>query len=309
MSAGTVQAFAMIPQQAIMDISLSHAELRMLAIVAARRNSRHGWTDASHACLAADHGLAPKSDGRVRQLLMPLIEKGYIERHAGSGRTNSRYRVIYDRPKPSAEEMRLIDEANAEDGSDQTDFNPPDFSDPVFPNGGRALKNDPVEGSENNPRTIFLEPEERTREERSLRSLTPHTRKTPVKIEETDPDFQAFWRPYPRHEAMADALKAFNQVATKATIPDILRGLEAQISAGVFERIMSDARQRGYHPSKFIKLPATWLRGKHWRDEISTCQRTPFRNGAAELLAREWMEPTIEGSATPLGMIEGPAHG
>lgn len=83
----------MIPQQAIMDISLSHAELRMLAIIAARPTAQNGWRSATQAQLAEELGLAPKSDGGVRQLIVRLIRKGYIERNAGSGVSMSSYRI------------------------------------------------------------------------------------------------------------------------------------------------------------------------------------------------------------------------
>jgi hypothetical protein len=98
-----VQAFAMIPVRVIKDLSLSHAEFRAFAAVAMHRHNKLGWAFPSHATLATDLGFMPGPGGaeRVRQLLWPSIEKGYLERISGSGRTRSRYRVIHDQPAPT----------------------------------------------------------------------------------------------------------------------------------------------------------------------------------------------------------------
>lgn len=113
-----------------------------------------------------------------------------------------------------------------------------------------------------------------------------------------DAAFDAFWMMYPRKIAKAFARKSFNSAVKKAHYEEILLALRSQIDASAF----SDDKG-------FIPYPASWLNAERWSDEIIPHRRTPFRNGAAELLAREWMEPTIEGSVTPPGMIEGPAHG
>lgn len=217
MTAYQVQAFAMIPQQAIMDTTLSHAELRMLAIIATRRNSRHGWTDACHSRLAADHGLAPGSEPRVRQLLIPLIEKGYIERIAGSGRTQSRYRVIYDQPKPSAVGMKAIDDADEEERSARSNFDPPEFAARCAPS-----ENNRATQAMDAPHTIFLEPEERTREERSsLRSLNARAKEKDGSVNSDE------------GEAVVDLWQAM----AKRTGLSAVRGLSAGRAASLRARI------------------------------------------------------------------------
>lgn len=121
--------------------------------------------------------------------------------------------------------------------------------------------------------------------------------------EEIATAFDQFYLMFPRHEARADAHKAFSAAVKKASIFAILSGLEAQISAGVFERKITDAVRRGFSRTHFIKLPGTWLRAGCWEDEIEMCTvgRSEFRNGALEALARQWEA----GDGTP--MLEGPA--
>ena len=69
----------------------------------------------------------------------------------------------------------------------------------------------------------------------------------------------------------------------------IIDAIEAQRIAGMF----------GDDP-KFIPHPATWLHQERWADEIVHKRRPTFRNGAAELLAREFEAgqfPVIDGEA------------
>jgi hypothetical protein len=74
----------------------------------------------------------------------------------------------------------------------------------------------------------------------------------PVRIDH--PGFDEFYAAYPKHEAKADAEKAWRQVK-----PD-LETLLADIRARIDSRHWSDP--------KFIPLPATYLRGKRWEDSI-----------------------------------------
>src|ERR1700679_2104193 len=103
---GQLQAFAMLPVAAVMDDSLSHAAFRALAVIAVHRNSRTGWSFPSHATVAHELGLkpGPGADDRVRQLLKASVDRGYLERVSGNGRTRSRYRVIYDLRHPTQQE-------------------------------------------------------------------------------------------------------------------------------------------------------------------------------------------------------------
>jgi hypothetical protein len=82
-------------------------------------------------------------------------------------------------------------------------------------------------------------------------------------------EFEQFWSAYPRHQAKQDALKAWSQVKpTPALVADILSALARQ-------RLQASWR-RGYVP-----LPASWLRGHRWEDDLEPTVQRPFT--AAEL--------------------------
>lgn len=71
------------------------------------------------------------------------------------------------------------------------------------------------------------------------------------------PEFLEFYQAYPRKEARRAALKAF-QAAKKrgATQSEIMNGCRAYAA-------FVKASER-----RFIKLPATWLNGDCWADEL-----------------------------------------
>ena len=77
-----------------------------------------------------------------------------------------------------------------------------------------------------------------------------------VQQAELDADFQAFWGVYPRHDARADALKAFRQTAKmRPPLRDLLDALRSQ---------HLEQREKAYRP-----LAASWLRGQRWLDEMN----------------------------------------
>ena len=72
--------------------------------------------------------------------------------------------------------------------------------------------------------------------------------------------FDKFWSAYPKRRSKASALKAFRKV----TVP-----LEILLSALEQHKKTEDwTKENG----KYIPLPATWLNGKRWEDEITTPQ-------------------------------------
>lgn len=80
-----------------------------------------------------------------------------------------------------------------------------------------------------------------------------------MKRAEDDPDFMRFYSAYPRREARADAFKAWQQTARIRPLTDELLRVVA-VAARVLE--WTSERRR------FIPLPATWLRGERWADEL-----------------------------------------
>jgi uncharacterized protein YdaU (DUF1376 family) len=90
-------------------------------------------------------------------------------------------------------------------------------------------------------------------------------RKTPAKKNTTHkgngaalPGFSAFWEPYPRKQAKADAIKAWSKLN-----PD--DALQARIVAAVAAQ--KNNGQWSKENGKFIPYPATWLTGRRWEDE------------------------------------------
>jgi hypothetical protein len=69
-------------------------------------------------------------------------------------------------------------------------------------------------------------------------------------------DFAIFWQAYPRKEAKADAMKAWVSPKIKIDLPVILKAIEAKEATG------------DWFDTQFIPLPASWLRGARWNDEI-----------------------------------------
>ena len=296
MSAGTVQAFAMIPQQAIMDKSLSHAELRMLAVIASFRNSRTGWTEACHDRLKAAMGLSARSNSGICPMLTSLTEKGYIERVSGSGRMKSRYRVIYDQPAPAADDV-LSDEGDDDRETGHLpnrDTRPPNRE--AAHQAGREAAN-----HADRPHTIFLEPEERTREESSLRSLTTNTKKSSGDTQKATRESQT-------------AIDAWNLMAPEAGLakirtvpPSRAASLRARLSEvgieGMLEAIARVGRSehcrghnnRGWKADFDFLLQQTSL-VRTLEGRYDTRHAPDTRNGAAILLARMDSEsPLLEG--------------
>lgn len=68
--------------------------------------------------------------------------------------------------------------------------------------------------------------------------------------------FDQFWEAYPKKSAKADAIKAFGTAIKKAPIEMILDGVNGY--RNVIEQEKRD--------SKYIKLPAGWLRSELWND-------------------------------------------
>ena len=86
-------------------------------------------------------------------------------------------------------------------------------------------------------------------------SLLPETT-TPAAPSLTD-EFDTWWQQVPRKKAKADARKAFKAARKKATMQQLVDGLEAS---------MRQWQAEGREVTK-IPYPATWLRAESWLDE------------------------------------------
>ncbi len=79
----------------------------------------------------------------------------------------------------------------------------------------------------------------------------------PLPTPEPEPvSFDTFYALFARHEARKDALKAWGQMPPGDH-------LDAIIAAAAWRRILLARHAEGYCP-----LPASWLRGERYRDEL-----------------------------------------
>ena len=85
---------------------------------------------------------------------------------------------------------------------------------------------------------------------------TNHKEPKPLSKEKPLDDFETFWKAYPRKEAKADAMKAWVSPKIKIDLAVILKAIEARKVSG------------SWFDSDYIPLPASWLRGARWNDEI-----------------------------------------
>ena len=76
--------------------------------------------------------------------------------------------------------------------------------------------------------------------------------------------WDSFWALFPRHEAKKDAKKAWERLAEAEQ-------LAAVVAIADWRRVW---QAQGRDPS-VIPLPATWLRGERWEDELPQGFRRP----------------------------------
>lgn len=74
-----------------------------------------------------------------------------------------------------------------------------------------------------------------------------------------EPDaFDRFWACYPRREARKDALKAWSHLNPSPTLVST-----------ILQHVLLRSKTKQWRDDKrFIPLPATFLRGERWEDEI-----------------------------------------
>ena len=77
----------------------------------------------------------------------------------------------------------------------------------------------------------------------------------PIEKAEELSSWEAFWVLYPRHEAKKDARKAWDKI-------DAGKHVEILTSLAGWRPVLAE-RERNYIP-----LPASWLRGERWEDEL-----------------------------------------
>ncbi len=92
-------------------------------------------------------------------------------------------------------------------------------------------------------------------------NVVPITTETPQPAQQVC--FEDFWALFPRHEAKKDALKAWSKLTQK-------QQMDACIALTDWRRVFL-ARES----AQFIPLPASWIRGERWEDELPQEFRRP----------------------------------
>lgn len=199
----------------------------------------------SLSVLARETGLDRST---VKRHLAALDEAGWIERTRPDAKAQwegerTRYRLTLPRgtepPGVGAEEAHL--------GAD-------------IPQGGRTEP--PGVGAENHMggrtvRHLYTDHSDQSQ------ILSDHSSSAPPKatvkktITDDDPDFDAFWRAYPRKVGKGQARRAFASA---------IRKVDAATINAAAERF-ADWCSRSRTEQQFIPHPSTWLNGERWADE------------------------------------------
>lgn len=102
------------------------------------------------------------------------------------------------------------------------------------------------------------------------------------------PDFDTFWSAWPRKDAKSDAIAAWHQVEKdRPPVEKLTAAIQAQTKAQNWEPQNKERR-------RFIPLPATWLRGRRWEDEVAEPAAAEPRNDPREEREREF-EAAVKG--------------
>jgi len=95
------------------------------------------------------------------------------------------------------------------------------------------------------------------------KTIVPGTRnpQSKVKYSKVEETFVQFWKTYPKKKSKVAAIKAFSKInPDKTLLKKIIKALMAQKNTDDW------IKDRG----RYIPLPASWLNGEMWNDEIST---------------------------------------
>ena len=116
--------------------------------------------------------------------------------------------------------------------------------------------------------TLQKRPETETETETEI--YRPSAKKRTVRPQPSaaDPDFDLWYKTYPRREARGAAEKAYAAARKIATAEELLAGA-------------TKARQK-YTDPKFTPMPATWLNQKRWQDECgAAASSTRYTTGSS----------------------------
>ena len=106
----------------------------------------------------------------------------------------------------------------------------------------------------------------------------------PINVEDGDTSFDTFYFFYPRHEAKADALKAW-----RALKPDTELG----------KRMILDLKRYEGKEKQYVPLPASYIRGRRWEDESTVAGAAPKPLPQAVVVARRENVEAMAETLTP----------
>lgn len=99
---------------------------------------------------------------------------------------------------------------------------------------------------------------------------------TPAPRENEDPDFDAFWKAYPKKVDKGAARRAWVKAVKAADVSAIIAG------AVTYAQHPDTHRDGG----KYIKNPATWLNAESWGNELPRRDATPRKRSIEDLMNR-----------------------
>ena len=121
--------------------------------------------------------------------------------------------------------------------------------------------NDNVNDNDNDNERIVDDSWYDSQSQEEGKSKPPKRKKATAKEDYDLEGFNAFWAAYPKKAGKADALKAWNKLA-----PDVV--LQEQMGKAL--EVQKQSQQWHKDGGQYIPMPATWLNGRRWEDEVQT---------------------------------------
>lgn len=121
--------------------------------------------------------------------------------------------------------------------------------------------NDNVNDNDNDNERIVDDSWYDSQSQEEGKSKPPKRKKATAKEDYDLEGFNAFWAAYPKKAGKADALKAWNKLA-----PDVV--LQEQMGKAL--EVQKQSQQWRKDGGQYIPMPATWLNGRRWEDEVQT---------------------------------------
>ena len=213
------------------------------------------WADDDGECFPLIGQIATKSrmsERNVKRVLSALEEGGLIARSGTIGGRGKRPSYIV-----------------------KTDFGEPELpflkGDNLSEKGDNLSKMDSIKGDKCDTKRVTICPERVTNATSHIDNHHTTTNKPSTGARDfVEDDFAKWYEKYPRKEGRGQAIKAYRSARKKADAETISAGLDRYVSL-----ITRNRTER-----RFIKLPASWLNGECWDDDLGP-GNTPTPNGPA----------------------------